>query len=154
MRRQRFQHNYGLVVLLSVVILSCSHYEQNNYVAQIKIRLAEYDSLTSFLVSRYSQSSTGNRTIVYPTDGESQGDGVRMFDNSINDFCKQNDISYIEVQPTSGNRANVTYYLLDNNYQYIYNGYDTSESEVFENTRVRVVPINKKWTFQYEKPNF
>jgi len=43
---------------------------------------------------------------------------------------------------------------LDNNYLYIYNGYDTSGQEVFENTRVRVVPINKNWTFQYEKPNF
>jgi hypothetical protein len=89
-------------------------------------------------------------------DGETWtfGDGFRVFDSSINDFCNQNDISYIEVQPTAGNRAHVTYYLLDNNYQYIVNGYDTSEREMFENTRVRVVPINKKWTFQYEKPNF
>lgn len=155
MLRQRFHSRLCFIVpVLSVVILSCSEYKQNKYVAQIKQRLPEYDSLTSILVSKYSHYSTGSYTIVYPTEGESHGDGFRVFDNSINDFCNQNDISYIEVQPTSGNRANVTYYLLDNNYQYIYNGYDTSEQGMFENTRVRIMPINKDWTFQYEKPNF
>jgi hypothetical protein len=155
MRQLKFRSGICFLFgLLSVFILSCSDYQQNSYVAQIKKRLPEYDSLTSILISKYSHYSLGNHTTVYPTEGESRGDGFRMFDNSINDFCKQNDIDYIEVQPTAGNKANVTYYLLDNNYQYIYNGYDTSGQEVFENTSVRVVPINKKWSFQYEKPNF
>jgi len=155
MRQLKFRSSICfLFALLSVFFLSCSDYQQNNYIAQIKKRLPEYDSLTSILVSKYSHYSLGNHTTVYPTEGESRGDGFRVFDNSINDFCSQNDISYIKVQTTATNKANVTYYLLDNNYQYIYNGYDTSGQEVFENTRVRVVPINKKWTFQYEKPNF
>ena len=154
MQRKNFQPNCVVAALLSMFVLSCSNNKQNNYIAQIKKRLPEYDSLTSILIKKYSHYSTGNHTTVYPTEGESYGDGLGVYDNSINDFCNQNGISYIEVQPTAGNRANVTYYLLDNNFQYIYNGYDTSEQEMFENTRVRVIPINKKWTFQYEKPNF
>jgi hypothetical protein len=154
MQRQRFQHTSVLMILLSIVISSCTGKKQDDYIAQLKKRLPEYDSITSMLISKYADYSSGYRTAVFPTKGKTHGDGFKILDSSITDFCEENNVSYIELDHSAKKSTNVIYYLLDNNYQYVYHGYDTSGLEMFENTRVKIVPINERWTFQYEKPNF
>ena len=142
-------------MLLCVIISSCSDCKKNKYVEQVRSQLKTYDSVTLVLIAKYSKYSLGGGfTVVYPSAQPNHNDGYRVFDYSINDFCAQNDISRIEVQPTAENKANVTYYLSDPNCRYIYNGYNKFHQETFENTKVRVVSINEKWTFLYEKPNF
>ena len=126
--------------------------------SQIKSNLPVYDSLTTILIEKYSNRSMGSTTIIYPSEGDSYGDYLRFHDSAINKFCSQNDISYIQIysspQDTFANVVNVTYYLHDNNYQYIFDSKGETNMKPFENTKVLTVPINANWTFQYEKPNF
>ena len=143
------------VVLLSVLLCSCSDYKQKKYVAQFKSTLPIYDSLTSVLVAKYLNYSLTSYTIICPSEEERFGNGITLFDTSINNFCNQNDISYIEVRKGLTDSAiTVTYFLSDNHYQYVFEKIGTIHNENFENTRVEIIPINNKWVFQYEKPNF
>lgn len=152
MLRQQFNLlSFLEVILLSTFFCSCLSNKQNKYVDQLKDQLHIYDSVNSTLIAKYSNYSLGNNTIIYPSEKASYGDGFRVFDSSLKRFCKQNDINYIQIQSTS---SSVVYFLSDNNYQYIYDSNGTGDKEIFENTRVRVVPVNDNWRFQYEKPNF
>ena len=154
----KLQFSYLVAVVILIVFCSCSGGNQSHYVNQLKENLSAYDSITLSLISKYSKHSITNTTTVYPSEVPKNGDNNRVYDTSINLFCKQNNINYIEVQTDRSRDENhkpgVTYYLLDNNYQYIFNDKGQTRTASFENTRVRIVPINNKWTFQYEKPNF
>ena len=145
---------YFLICLLSVLHFSCSDYKQSKYVARIKKNITEFDSVTATLLAKYSSHSLGSITVVYPSEQSTYSNDSRVFDTSINNFCNKHDITYIQIQSVAENMVDVTYYMSNTNYQYIYNGRDKSDRKIFENTRVRIVPINERWTFQYEKPNF
>jgi hypothetical protein len=136
--------SFFILSLLSVFCFSCSGYKQNKYVNQIKKHLPVYDSINSSLIAKYSNSPWINSTIIYPSKTERQ-EYLRIFDASINNFCSENDISYIEIERNV--QLSVTYFLSDNNYQHIFDNKGTHHKEIFENMRVRIVPINDKWTF-------
>jgi hypothetical protein len=146
------------VALLLVSIYSCSGYKQDKYVDQIKKKLSVYDSVNSILIAKYSSRSVGNSTLIYPSREGLSAHYFRIYDSSIYNFCTENDIGYIRiysaVRDSLSGAVDITYYLEDPNYQYIYQSVGIRKSEVFENTRVLVIPITKNWTFQYEKPNF
>lgn len=154
----KLQRSFLITVITLIGFCSCSDRSQDHYISQLKENLSSYDSITLALISKYSKHSITNTTTIYPADIPKNGDYNRVYDTSIYLFCEQNDINYIEVQTDHDkeekNKPSVTYFLLDNNYQYIFNEQGQTNNAIFENTRVKVVPINKKWTFQYEKPNF
>ena len=153
----KLQCNFLITAMILILSYSCSGRKQNHYVNQLKENLPVFDSITLALISKYSKQSITHTTTVYPSKVP-KNSYYSVYDTSINLFCEQNDINYIEVKTIHDkeqkNKPDVRYFLSDNNYQYIFNNKEQPDTAIFENTRVRIVPVNNKWTFQYEKPNF
>lgn len=159
MRRQSARICYFLLLyLIGIFLYSCIKSRQDRYISQLKMDLPTYDSLTAVLISKYAARSVERPTIIYPAEKDRAGDHFRIYDTSIHSFCHQNDISYIQVQAgeasENGQAADVRYYLSDPNFQYLFHSQGFEHNAPFENTRVRIVPINNNWQAQYEKPNF
>lgn len=150
--------HFLLLYLIGIFLCSCTRSRQERYVTQLKKHLPTYDSLTAVLISKYAARSAERPTIIYPAGKEGAGDHFRIYDTSIHSFCRQNEISYIQVhsgeESANEQAVDVTYYLSDPDFQYLFHSKGFDDNAPFENTRVRIVPVNNNWQFQYEKPNF
>jgi hypothetical protein len=157
---RKYHYTFFLIAssLILFILSSCLKYRQDNYVKQIRQNLQVYDSINAALINRYAHRAPNDITLIYPADKQTDPTWNAFYDLSINAFCLDNKIKWIEVYSTTdGERSEnltVSYFLSERNHRYVFQNNGAMHKKKFENTRILVIPIDNRWTFEYVKPQW